>query len=231
MGILIDGINVFNNEYYDVNNEFDCGASSSCGVQTTHPTPAPTFYFNNTNIGLNQKFILWGVFDVICNVFGNTFDIIWHEIGVACNVNNEMNYFNKLEIAKKYVTRFQDSEENKENKVTGDDDDGNKRGPTKQFDTVVLKANGKAINKAEVTTAEVVKRAIADLHQETTFETLEIVDAFKLLCKIEDVAGYQKPIAQETGFNLGYHGNARGGGDGRNRNGHCGNNRRYQRDR
>lgn len=44
-----------------------------------------------------------------------------------------------------------------------------------KFDTIVLKATGRAINKA-VTTAEVVKRRIGGLHQVTSLETLEITD-------------------------------------------------------
>ena len=44
-----------------------------------------------------------------------------------------------------------------------------------KFDTIVLKATGRAINKA-VTTAEVVKRRISGLHQVTSLETLEITD-------------------------------------------------------
>jgi len=49
---------------------------------------------------------------------------------------------------------------------------------TKIFKTIVLKATGRAINKA-VTTAEVVKRRIVGLHQETKLETLEIVDVWE----------------------------------------------------
>ena len=47
--------------------------------------------------------------------------------------------------------------------------------PPQKFDTIVLKATGRAINKA-VTTAEVVKRRISGLHQVTSLETLEITD-------------------------------------------------------
>ena len=47
-----------------------------------------------------------------------------------------------------------------------------------KFDTIVLKATGRAINKA-VTTAEVVKRRIPDLHQITALDTLEITDGTK----------------------------------------------------
>eukprot|EP01083_Nonionella_stella_P009934 28423_1 len=49
-----------------------------------------------------------------------------------------------------------------------------------KFDTIVLKATGRAINKA-VTTAEVVKRRIAGLHQVTSLETLEITDIWEPL--------------------------------------------------
>merc|ERR1719474_1174814 len=47
-----------------------------------------------------------------------------------------------------------------------------------KFDTIVLKATGRAINKA-VTTAEVVKRRIPDLHQITALDTLEITDEWE----------------------------------------------------
>lgn len=54
-----------------------------------------------------------------------------------------------------------------------DDDDA-----PKKFDSIVLKATGRAINKA-VTTAEVVKRRIGGLHQVTSLETLEITDVWE----------------------------------------------------
>jgi len=47
-----------------------------------------------------------------------------------------------------------------------------------KFDTILLKATGRAINKA-VTTAEVVKRRIPDLHQVTSLDTLEITDVWE----------------------------------------------------
>jgi len=47
-----------------------------------------------------------------------------------------------------------------------------------KFETIVLKATGRAINKA-VTTAEVVKRKIPGLHQVTSLETLEITDVWE----------------------------------------------------
>ena len=122
----------------------------------------------------------------------------------------------------KIISRWTRFRRNKDSKATGDDHNNNARGPTKQLaiNTILLKATGKAINKA-VTTTEVVKLTIGDWHQETTLEALEIVDVWepkegiqkvdtrraastsiKLSRKIEDVdakaAGYQKPIAQET---------------------------------
>ena len=64
-----------------------------------------------------------------------------------------------------------DDNDNKDDKKNDDE----KKVPPKQFKTIVLKATGRAINRA-VTTAEIVKRRIAGLHQETNLETLEIVD-------------------------------------------------------
>ena len=52
--------------------------------------------------------------------------------------------------------------------------------PPQKFDTIVLKATGRAINKA-VTTAEVVKRRISGLHQVTSLETLEITDGMYII--------------------------------------------------
>jgi len=94
--------------------------------------------------------------------------------------------------------------------------------PTKQFDTIVLKATGRAIYSA-VTTAEVVKRKVAGLHQVTLLNTLEIDDTWApleeglkevktkrrvasieitLSRKVSDVdqnaVGYQEPILAES---------------------------------
>jgi len=55
-----------------------------------------------------------------------------------------------------------------------------KTSTTKQFDTIVLKATGRAIYSA-VTTAEVVKRKVANLHQMTKLDTLEMVDVWEPL--------------------------------------------------
>lgn len=90
-----------------------------------------------------------------------------------------------------------------------------------KFDTIVLKATGRAINKA-VTTAEVVKRRISGLHQITALETLEITDVWEpieqglkevetkrrvasitiTLSRADDVdkdaAGYQQPISDDA---------------------------------
>merc|ERR1719379_524352 len=90
-----------------------------------------------------------------------------------------------------------------------------------KFDTILLKATGRAINKA-VTTAEVVKRRIPDLHQVTSLDTLEITDVWEpteqglkevetkrrvasitiTLSRADDVdkdaAGYQQPISDDA---------------------------------
>ena len=50
--------------------------------------------------------------------------------------------------------------------------------PSEPFDTVVLKAMGKAIQKA-VTIAEVLKRRVAGLHQITSIESQEIEDQYE----------------------------------------------------
>jgi len=60
----------------------------------------------------------------------------------------------------------------------GDAEKKNEPAEPMKFDTIVLKATGRAINKA-VTTAEVVKRRIPDLHQITALDTLEITDEWE----------------------------------------------------
>eukprot|EP01083_Nonionella_stella_P029841 82000_1 len=67
-----------------------------------------------------------------------------------------------------------------ENKEAQDGDEAPKPVEPKKFDTIVLKATGRAINKA-VTTAEVVKRRVGGLHQITSLETLEITDVWEPL--------------------------------------------------
>ncbi|ETO16002.1 hypothetical protein RFI_21358 [Reticulomyxa filosa] len=68
-----------------------------------------------------------------------------------------------------------------ENDVKIEDENGNaNKGPSKQYDTIVLKATGRAVYSA-VTTAEVVKRKIANLHQLTTLDTLEVTDIWEPL--------------------------------------------------
>jgi len=109
-------------------------------------------------------------------------------------------------------------------------------GVTKQFDTIVLKATGRAIYSA-VTTAEVVKRKVANLHQMTKLETLEMVDVWEPLeeglkevkttrrvasicitlsrdpSKVDtNAVGYQEPIPAES-----VGGSTRGRGRGRGR--------------
>jgi ribonuclease P/MRP protein subunit RPP25 len=74
-----------------------------------------------------------------------------------------------------------DSPQNEDDKQQQDDDkQTDQEQPTEKFDTIVLKATGRAINKA-VTTAEVVKRRVPDLHQVTDLETLEITDVWEPL--------------------------------------------------
>ncbi|ETO24997.1 hypothetical protein RFI_12147 [Reticulomyxa filosa] len=108
----------------------------------------------------------------------------------------------------------------------------------KQFDTIVLKATGQAIYSA-VTTAEVVKRRIADLHQVTSLDTLEMIDVWepleeglkevkttrrvasitiklsrKPLEEESHAVGYQEPIPAES---IGGRGRGTRGGRGRGR--------------
>eukprot|EP00486_Rosalina_sp_Unknown_P001125 CAMPEP_0201564050 /NCGR_PEP_ID=MMETSP0190_2-20130828/1866_1 /ASSEMBLY_ACC=CAM_ASM_000263 /TAXON_ID=37353 /ORGANISM="Rosalina sp." /LENGTH=337 /DNA_ID=CAMNT_0047979667 /DNA_START=145 /DNA_END=1159 /DNA_ORIENTATION=+ len=110
-----------------------------------------------------------------------------------------------------------------EEKKDGDEDaEEEKPEEPQKFDTIVLKATGRAINKA-VTTAEVVKRRISALHQVTSLETLEITDVWepteqglkevetkRRVASItitlsrdktaisEDAPGYQQPITSDV---------------------------------
>lgn len=80
-------------------------------------------------------------------------------------------------IEKRQPEKSNDGDDNKEEKQ---DEDASKEEEPQKFDTIVLKATGRAINKA-VTTAEIVKRRIVDLHQVTSLETLEITDVWEPL--------------------------------------------------
>lgn len=62
-------------------------------------------------------------------------------------------------------------------KTSSEDEDAE---PPKIFETIVLKATGRAINHA-VTTAEVVKRRVVGIHQVTQLDTLEIEDEWEPL--------------------------------------------------
>lgn len=127
-----------------------------------------------------------------------------------------------------------DNNNNENNDGNGDNNEADKEKTVvknKKFNSIVLKATGKAINKA-VTTAEVVKRTVGDLHQVTSLETLEIVDVWEPkeegLQKVETTRrvasitivlskddsdidkndpGYQKPIPAETFAPRNYGGN------------------------
>lgn len=110
-----------------------------------------------------------------------------NEVRIKGNMGNVKRYVDyacnllKQEEPKKDDEKKQDNEENENKDDKKDDiekDDKKEKKVIKTFKTIVLKATGRAINKA-VTTAEVVKRRVAGLHQDTTLETLEIVDVWE----------------------------------------------------
>jgi len=137
-----------------------------------------------------------------------------------------------------------------DNKDEDDENAAEKEEEPQKFDTIVLKATGRAINKA-VTTAEVVKRRISGLHQITSLETLEITDVWEpteqglkevetkrrvasitiTLSRADDVdkgaAGYQQPISDDAikPFSMGNPNRPRRGGYRRGGGGGGGNNR------
>jgi len=76
--------------------------------------------------------------------------------------------------------RGREDQEKEEEKGTNEHENRERTGPSKQFDTIVLKATGRAIYSA-VTTAEVVKRKVANLHQLTKLDTLEMTDVWEPL--------------------------------------------------
>jgi len=132
--------------------------------------------------------------------------------------------------------RENEQENENEEKTNNDKESPEKSGPSKQFDTIVLRATGRAIYSA-VTTAEVVKRKVANLHQLTELDTLEMTDIWEPLeeglkevkttrrvasiCitlsrkpNAEDNSvGYQEPIpAESVGSSRGGRGRGRGRG-------------------
>eukprot|EP01084_Bolivina_argentea_P275134 469130_1 len=133
-----------------------------------------------------------------------------------------------------------DADKDETNKDDADSKQDEKEEP-KIFDTIVLKATGRAINKA-VTTAEVVKRRVPGLHQVTSLETLEITDVWEpleqglkevetkrrvasitiTLSRAEDeidknASGYQQPISADAIKPFSNFNNRRRGGWNRNR--------------
>jgi len=141
----------------------------------------------------------------------------------------------------------QDNDNENDEKANNEQENAGKNVvPSRKFDTIALKATGRAIYSA-VTTAEVVKRKVANLHQMTKLDTLEMSDVWEPLEEgLQDVkttrrvasicitlsrdkqevesnaVGYQEPIYME---NVGaIHGRGRGRGRGRgNRSGFRGN--------